>query len=295
MWHPSSLRTEMTSVVMFNRTGFPDVVNWLDSLRGTINGPVEVLVVDRGVTDGSMEWLRNQPDITVVEVANESDSVARNRALSLVRGRSVVFCDSTVVFAPFWREILLEHMEQWPDIGVVGPVAQAGQADQHVESGPLGAEGMEAFSQSHFTLQRGQHVYVPQVQPAFVLARMELIERVGGFDERFESTGLDWMDWCHRARMAGSRIRIARDCFMTWNEHIEPEGCWDSGWAHLKAKWQLPEALEIHRLADLPVEQRLFHNARAFVRYQSEDSDLDAVLHREVKLLCNRNFKRKTA
>jgi hypothetical protein len=48
-------------------------------------------------------------------------------------------------------------------------------------------------------------------------------------------------------------------------------------------------------LSDLPVDQGLFHNARAFVPYQSEDGDLDTVLNRHVKLLCGRNFKRKTA
>jgi glycosyltransferase involved in cell wall biosynthesis/tetratricopeptide (TPR) repeat protein len=295
MWYPSRLRTEMTTVVLMNRTGFPDLVNCLDSLRRNIKGPVEVIVADRGVGDGSTEWLGNQPDITLVNTEADSDSVARNRALSLARGRSVLFCDSSVVFTPFWREILLDHMEQWPDIGVVAPVSQAGQTDQYVEPGPLGAGGVDAFAQSHFSLQRGQHVYTAQVQPALVFIRMDLIERIGGFDERFDNSGLDWMDWCHRARMAGSRIRIARDCFMTWSESVEPQGQLEVSWAKLKAKWQLPDALKLDRLSDLPVDQGLFHNARAFVPYQSEDGDLDTVLNRHVKLLCGRNLKRKTA
>lgn len=295
MWHPSSLRTEMTSVVLMNRTGFPDVMNCLDSLRTNLKGPIEVIVVDRGVTDGSNEWLLKQPDITMVYAGDENDAVARNKALSIVRGRSVVFCDSTVIFTPFWREILLDHMEQWPDIGVVAPVAQAGKVEQFMDSVSQGSVDLDEFAHTHFTMQRGQHCYVSQIQEGLILVRMDLFERIGGFDEQFENSGLDWVDWCSRVRMAGSRLRIARDCYVSWGESVQSVTPEESEWVTLKAKWEIPESMDFEHFLNLPVAQFLFKEGRGFVRYQSEDSDLEAVLHREVKLLSRRNLKRQTA
>jgi glycosyltransferase involved in cell wall biosynthesis/Tfp pilus assembly protein PilF len=295
MWDTSSLRTEMTSVILNNRTGFPDVVGAVDSLRSTIKGPVELIVLDRGLNDGSAEWLDQQPDITVIDTADRAMAAARNRALSIARGRSVVFCDSSTVFTPYWREILLEHMEQWPDIAVVAPVARNGVAAQHVDMGPEGADGLYEFAESHFGSQRGQHVYVSQLPDAFLMVRMDLFERIGAFDERFQDTGMDLVDWCHRARMAGSRLRVARDCFMMWSEQGVEDSETLTGWDTLKAKWELPEDWEIERLGTLPVSQNLFHDARAFVPYQSMDEGLEEVLHREAKLLGPCLSKRKTA
>jgi glycosyltransferase involved in cell wall biosynthesis/Tfp pilus assembly protein PilF len=295
MWHPSSLRTEMTSVILINRTGFPDVVNCLDSLRANIKGPVEVIVADRGLSDGSTEWLLSQSDITVIRTGRESDAVARNQALSLVRGRSVVFCDSSLIFTPFWREIMLDHIEQWPDIGVVAAVAQMGKADQFMDSVSGGSVGLNEFAQGHFTMQRGQHAYVSKIQEGLVLIRMDLFERIGGFDQQFESSGLDWMDWCSRARLAGSRLRIARDCFVSWGDSIGPETLEDKMWDIYKEKWEIPESMDFDHFSDLPVSQSLLKDGQEFVPYQSEDGDLGAVLNRDSKLLCARNPKRKTA
>jgi hypothetical protein len=177
----------------------------------------------------------------------------------------------------------------------VAPVAQSGKVEQFVDFVPQGSGELDDFAHTHFTMQRGQHCYVSQIQEGLILVRMDLFERIGGFDEQFENSGLDWLDWCSRVRMAGSRLRIARDCFVSWGESIQSVSPQESDWVSLKAKWEIPESMSFEHFSDLPVAQSLFKDGRGFVPYQSEDSDLEAVLHREVKLLSTRNLRRQTA
>ena len=64
----SSLAGSLTSVIGSNLNGFPHLIGCLDSLRRTSEGPVEVIVVDNGSVDGSLEWLRTQEDIVLLEM-----------------------------------------------------------------------------------------------------------------------------------------------------------------------------------------------------------------------------------
>ena len=126
--------------------------------------------------------------------------------------------------------------------------------------------------------------------------KMELVERVGGFDVAFGNTGLDFVDWCHRMRLAGGRLRVARDCILFWqpSEAVQVER--DApGWVYMKEKWQLANA-EPEGFTFQPewLQRDLFNDARAFVPYQS-DEDLEEIIHRAPRLLTSRQLGRKSA
>ena len=296
MWTPSSLRTEMTSIVLLNETAYPSVVQCVESLRDTINGPVELIVVEMGSDDASVQWLQQQPDISLIVLPEVPPAVARNRGLAIARGRTVLFADSTVVFTPYWREILLEHLEQWPDIGIVAPVSINGSNAQRVAKTEQEGGRLSDVAQNFFASRRGQHVYVPQIEPSMFMVKMDMVERVGGFDVAFGATGLDFVDWCHRMRLSGARLRVARDCILFWEQHqameIDSEA---PGWIYMKEKWHLgDEEPSGFTLQSEWLQRDLFNDARAFVPYQS-DEELEEIINREPRLLTSRQLGRKSA
>lgn len=65
----------------------------VDSCRGT-TCDVEILVVDDASTDGTWEWLQDQPDVTAIRGDGLGKTWAVNRAFDRARGRYVRFLDS---------------------------------------------------------------------------------------------------------------------------------------------------------------------------------------------------------
>lgn len=83
-------------VPVFNsETYLPDC---LDSLLAQQLPSFEVICIDDGSTDGSprilMEYTTKYPEIQVIHQKNAGVSAARNRGLSMARGKYIYFCDS---------------------------------------------------------------------------------------------------------------------------------------------------------------------------------------------------------
>ncbi|MES2643976.1 MAG: glycosyltransferase [Myxococcota bacterium] len=265
-----------TSVIIPNLNGFPHVRPCLETLRRTTTGPIELVVVDNGSNDGSLEWLRTQPDVRLLEMGrNLGAPAARNRGLAVASGERVLFCDNDVLFTPRWQEILVTHLDAWPDIGMVGPVSDYVVDSQKAARLPHAAEALDDYAAALHTEQRGRHAYTSQLILFFILARREVIERIGGIDEVYGRWGFEDNDWSLRARLAGYRLRIARDCFIrhlgsrtSKTANIDYRSLLLENWEVFKRKWGLDPALPYGKLPLEGVLARGFDPARDFVAFR---------------------------
>jgi glycosyltransferase involved in cell wall biosynthesis len=153
----------------------------LESLAAQTLLPDEIVIVDGGSTDGTLDVLRAWPGrlpLRVISAPGANISAGRNRAIAEASGELIAATDAGVVLSPGWLEAVTAPLRENPALTVCGGFFQA---DAHtVFEAALGAS----------TLPR-----VDEVRPAAFLPSSRSIafrkaawQAVGGYPE--------WLDYC---------------------------------------------------------------------------------------------------
>ncbi|MGE3260737.1 MAG: glycosyltransferase family 2 protein [Bacteriovoracia bacterium] len=178
----------LVSVVIPNYNYGRYVCAAVDSVLSQTHQNIEVIVVDNGSTDDSLQRLRRFGDrIRVIPQENRGQAGARNRGISESRGDWVAFCDADDCWSPTKLEEQLARFDR-PSVGLVytgyylcdqdlRPMRQV-KAKNRGRVLPLFAEGSAAV--------------IPAGESS-VLIRRAVLEQVGGFDEKLSiSAGFDF-------------------------------------------------------------------------------------------------------
>lgn len=154
----------------------------------------EVIVVDNGSTDGTVDVVRRYP----VRLATEgvrSSYAARNAGIRLARGAVLAFTDADCRPSHQWLSAAIEMLAHGADM-VGGRIKQ----DLHDRGNPW-----EQYDRLVFLNQR-LYVTYGWAATANLIVRRALFERVGPF--RVGESGYD-QEWCLRAVAQGARLRYS--------------------------------------------------------------------------------------
>jgi glycosyltransferase involved in cell wall biosynthesis len=117
------------SVVIVVHDDRERLVDCLRSLEGQIAGagPVEVVVVDDGSTDGAAELVAELfPSVRVIRKPNEGADLSRNRGIDESTGELIAFLDADCVASSTWVETVLAALVAEPGAVVGGRVTHRG-------------------------------------------------------------------------------------------------------------------------------------------------------------------------
>lgn len=177
-------------------------------LENTTHPDFEVLVVDNGSTDGTLEYLRNLEGIRVIENAENMGFVRGNNAGIEATATDVVLLNNdTEMIQPDWLEKMQELALSSEDIGLVG--CRLINSEGHlVHAGtymPVQSFwGQEYPGDERDIGQYSRNREVEGVIAACVYIKRELIDEIGGLDTDFFSYFED-TDYCMKAERAGYR------------------------------------------------------------------------------------------
>jgi len=206
------VREVSTIVVTYN--ALPWLEQALESVPGT-----ELVVVDHGSTDGSLELVRERfPEAVVVEQGNNGFGAGNNAGMRAASGRWYLLLNSDAWLAPGALDALVGFADSHPDAAVVGPRLRNpdGSLQRSVRGFPTvwriateylflrklapRSRALNAFYAGGFDHDAARAAEF--LMGSCLLVRREAVEAVGGFDERYFMFSEE-TDWCYRFREAG--------------------------------------------------------------------------------------------
>lgn len=160
----------------------------------------EVIVVDNGSTDSTVDIIRRYPFATLLSEPQPGSYRARNRGVAVARGEYILFTDGDCIPVPEWVEEALKEIEKDPGIGI-----WAGQIRMFMEPGAA------FFSARYENLINGfnqkRNTQAGSCVTANWLCRRDTLLAVGGFDDAALSGGD--IDCSNRFLAAGHQICYA--------------------------------------------------------------------------------------
>lgn len=186
----------------------------LASLQATTDEPYELIIVDNGSTDGTVEHLRRRPGVTLItNPDNKGFPAAVNQGIRAAQGEQILLLNNDVLLTSGWLRRMLDALRSAPEIGLVGPCTNCTAGTQRINASYALRE-LEDFAWKWSETRRGLRRNVPELTGFCLLFRREVVARVGLLDERFGIGVYEDVDYALRAIQAGFQLVIAEDVFV---------------------------------------------------------------------------------
>lgn len=201
--------TDFVSLVVTVKNERASINGFVDSLLAQTRRPDEVVIVDGGSTDGTLDSLeqaaRRDPAVRVLSAPGSRIAGGRNAGIRAAKGPIVAVTDAGTALAPDWLQLLVRPLEDDPYLAL--------------SSGFYRAGGRTWFERCLGTIITPQ---IEEIDPERFLPssrsvafRKDWWVRVGGYPE--------WLRHCEdlvfdlELRRAGARFAFTPEAVVAWN------------------------------------------------------------------------------
>jgi len=192
------LRADVASVVVVHTVDEPVDAGWLASVRASVPGGTELVVVDAATAAGGARPAVAGDDLRIVRSDRRGRAVARNTGAAAATGDTLAFLATGAEPEAGWLEAACAVLWDDESVGCVAPVLRGAAAGglsfaAHPTSGGPAASEAAAVEQ----------VVYPAAEA--IVVRAGLFAAEGGFDERYDRCGEE-IDFGWRLWLLGHRI-----------------------------------------------------------------------------------------
>ena len=203
----------------------------LDACVGSLSQPspkvpTDIVVVDNGSHDGSVETIRRHwPQVKVLEVGrNIGYAAANNLGIRESNSEFILLLNSDTLASGVAIDVLVNQLRERPGVGAIGPrlVNRSGQPELSFGNmiGPFNEliQRAKRIALAHDIPVISRRIREALITPGYhdwvsgacLLFRRGDAETVGGLDERFFLYGED-VDFCAALRRIGKRVFFSPD------------------------------------------------------------------------------------
>lgn len=207
-------------VVSYNKRPYTQLC--LESMLRGNPRPTQIVVIDNGSQDGTVEMLRDDfaaqaraagvDFILIRNDANVGACTARNQGLEVATGQYIGFMDNDIaVRSRGWLATLANVLEEDEANGIVGPKLVFPFAPYNIQhaGAAISKTGRVQYLGRGEPIDAPEHNVRREVQcliSACWLMKAAVPVQIGGLDEVFNPAQFEDFDFCYRARAAGRRV-----------------------------------------------------------------------------------------
>jgi len=212
------------SIIIVSWNVRQDIINCLGSIYDHHHSkPFEIIVIDNASSDGSTQEIKEQfPQVTcVANNQNYGFAGANNQGIKLAKGEYLLFLNPDTIVHQGALDCLIDFMDDNKGVGACGPklLNEDGSIQRSAREFPLYRGVLYRFTfLKYFKIFKNSYRSwlmrdfdhksqrdVDQLMGSALLVRKSIIDKIGGFDERFfmyyEET-----DWNYRAKKNNYKI-----------------------------------------------------------------------------------------
>lgn len=195
----------LVSVIIINYNGRKYLSGCLDSLnRGTFRD-FELIIVDNGSSDGSLELIKEKfPEVKLLELGeNLGLSIASNRGRFMARGKYLFFFNNDTIADKDMLAELVRVAESDPDLGICGCKTLTYDGKRQINCGV----DMDIFG---YPYGKGLVFYVD----AAIFIQAKVFDKINGFDRKLflycEDRDLCWRVWLCGYKVVAVKTAVFR-------------------------------------------------------------------------------------
>lgn len=204
------------SIIILSYNSKSDLVRLLPSIfQSKCDFNFEVIVVDNGSKDGTLDWLESKNQkIKLIKNQNTGFAHGNNLGIRLAQGKYILILNPDTELKQDTLQIMYDFMETHKEVGV-------GTCKVLLPSGKLDLACRRRFPNpwnsfkrlfllfnkdyNYSNLNEDATMEIDTCMGAFMFVRKEVFEKIGSFDENFFMYGED-IDLCFRAKQAGFNV-----------------------------------------------------------------------------------------
>ncbi|KUG04350.1 glycosyl transferase, group 2 family protein [hydrocarbon metagenome] len=204
-----------TTIVLLTDIDLELTQQCLKYIRRYADEPYELIVVNNGSEEETVAYLQAQDDIQLI-VNSENEGIARgyNQGTELASGKYLLFMTYYSLLTEKSLSSMLLCLQDEDEAAMVGPVSNEVSGYQRINIPYADLSQIASFARINREKKLGARKQVFRLLSHCLLVKKDVLEELGGFDERFGRETYEDDDLCLRAVNKGYSLYVAQDAFV---------------------------------------------------------------------------------
>lgn len=177
---------------------------------------LEIVIVDNNSRDETPDFLKEfkakHGNVKLIlNKNNKGFAGGCNQGIEAATGDYLIFLNNDTIVTPDWVSGLIQSLKD-KSVGLAGPITNFMWNHQEVDVSYRSVDSM--LKKAEGITDKGGVREAGDIAFFCVAARKELINEIGGLDERFGVGMFEDDDYCLRVKKAGYKIVVAEDVFV---------------------------------------------------------------------------------